>query len=95
MVFINAGKDYFVWAGPIPMINISKPELIREALTKMQDFQKAKWNPIIDKLFPGLVCYEGEKWSRHRKIINPAFHVEKLKVLPNILLLAIFILTYP
>ncbi|KNA12752.1 hypothetical protein SOVF_123110 [Spinacia oleracea] len=80
-VVSKCGKDYFVWAGPIPMINISKPELIREALTKMQDFQKAKWNPIIDKLFPGLVCYEGEKWSRHRKIINPAFHVEKLKLM--------------
>ncbi|KNA05768.1 hypothetical protein SOVF_187160, partial [Spinacia oleracea] len=75
------GKDYFVWAGPIPMISISKPELIKEAFTKTNDFRKAKFNPIFDKLFPGLVSYEGEQWAKHRKIINPAFHVEKLKLM--------------
>ena len=82
MVGVNAGKDYFVWAGPMPMVSISKPELIREAFTNMQEFQKAKFNPVMDKLFPGLVRYEGEKWAKHRKIINPVFHVEKLKVNP-------------
>ncbi|KMT10535.1 hypothetical protein BVRB_5g116590 [Beta vulgaris subsp. vulgaris] len=75
------GKDYFVWAGPMPMVSIAKPELIREAFTNMQEFQKAKFNPVMDKLFPGLVRYEGEKWAKHRKIINPVFHLEKLKLM--------------
>ena len=80
MISIYAGKNFLVWAGPTPMISISTPELIREVFTKMHDFQKAKFSPIFDKLFPGLVSYEGEKWAQHRKIINPAFHMEKLKV---------------
>lgn len=64
----------------MPVISIAKPELIKEAFTNMHDFQKAKFSPIFDKLFPGLVSYEGEKWAQHRKIINPSFHMEKLKV---------------
>ncbi|XP_021718983.1 cytochrome P450 CYP72A219-like [Chenopodium quinoa] len=79
----NFGQDYFIWAGATPMINISNPELIREALTNMKDFHKPRLNPIVDKLFPGFVNYEGDKWATHRKIISPAFHMEKLKlVLP-------------
>ncbi|KAJ8452410.1 hypothetical protein Cgig2_006215 [Carnegiea gigantea] len=46
------GKDFFMWFGPIQVVNISKPEFVRVALTKMQEFQKVKFNPIIDKLFP-------------------------------------------
>lgn len=65
----------------MPMVKISKPETIREALAKMQEFQKLKINHISEKLFPGVVNHEGEKWAKHRKLINPAFHVEKLKVI--------------
>ncbi|KMS99640.1 hypothetical protein BVRB_1g022090 [Beta vulgaris subsp. vulgaris] len=63
------------------MVNISKPELSREALTDIQDILKPRWNPIVAKLFLGFVNYEGEKWAKHRKMINPAFHMEKLKLM--------------
>lgn len=75
------GKTFFVWAGPTPMVSITNPELIREVFTKMHDFQKAKFNPIFDELFPGLGSYEGEDCAQHRKIINLAFHMEKLKII--------------
>ncbi|KAK9684681.1 hypothetical protein RND81_10G225100 [Saponaria officinalis] len=77
----DLGRDYFGWAGPTPMVNISKPELVKEALTKMHDFRKPRLNPIADKLFPGLVNFEAEKWAKHRKIISPAFHMDKLKLM--------------
>jgi len=37
-------------------------------------------HPQVRFIAPGLVSYEGERWSKNRKIINPAFNLEKLKV---------------
>lgn len=38
--------------------------------------------PEISKFFVGgLPFHEGQKWSKHRKIVSPAFHLEKLKVI--------------
>ncbi|KNA16862.1 hypothetical protein SOVF_085350 [Spinacia oleracea] len=75
------GENCWTWLGPVPIINIAEPELIRDALNRMNEFQKAKLNPLVGLLVPGLVGYEGEKWAKHRKLINPAFHTEKLKLM--------------
>ncbi|KAM7503156.1 hypothetical protein LguiB_002060 [Lonicera macranthoides] len=64
-----------------------EPELIREILNKHQIFQKPKTHPLMKLFVNGLVTHEEEKWATHRKIINPAFHVEKLKVPPVALML--------
>lgn len=42
-------------------------------------------------LHNGVGSHEGEKWARHRRIINPAFHLEKLKVIHTYIL---FLLCY-
>ncbi|KAI3704431.1 hypothetical protein L1987_74651 [Smallanthus sonchifolius] len=55
------------------------PHLIKEILTKIYDFQKPKISPFFKLISSGIVTYEGDKWAKHRKFINPAFHVEKLK----------------
>lgn len=57
-----------------------KPDDLKEIFTKYGNFQKPNTNPLIKSSAAGLANYEGEKWARHRKIINPAFHLEKLKV---------------
>ncbi|KAI5588609.1 hypothetical protein BDE02_05G108800 [Populus trichocarpa] len=43
---------------------------------------KATINPTYSNSLKGLACQEGEGWARHRRIINPAFHLEKLLMLP-------------
>ncbi|KAI3466005.1 hypothetical protein Pfo_022668 [Paulownia fortunei] len=73
------GKRSFVWFGPSPRVNIADPELIKEILTKPGVFQKPLPDPIGETIVGGLLFLEDEKWAKHRKIINPAFHLEKLK----------------
>ncbi|GAU46597.1 hypothetical protein TSUD_99470 [Trifolium subterraneum] len=78
---IKYGKNSFIWFGPTPRLNITDPELIKEVLNKMYDFRKPDVNPLFKLLVNGLVNLEGEQWNKHRKIINPAFHLEKLKIM--------------
>lgn len=61
-------------------MNISNPEDVKDIFAKYEDFQKPAKNPLVNLLATGLANYEGEKWAKHRKIINPAFHSEKLRV---------------
>jgi cytochrome P450 len=35
---------------------------------------------VLKMLHNGVSSQEGEKWAKHRRIISPAFHLEKLKV---------------
>lgn len=56
------------------------PEYLKDIFTKHSDFQKPKSSQLVKLLANGLVNHEDEKWAKHRKIINPAFHMEKLKV---------------
>lgn len=61
-------------------MTITDPELIKDVFNKSNDFQKPNSNPLGRLLAGGLVSHEGEKWSNYRRIINPAFNLEKLKV---------------
>ncbi|KAF9596061.1 hypothetical protein IFM89_006988 [Coptis chinensis] len=76
------GKLNLSWHGPNPRLNIMDPEMIRDILSnKFGHFGKMKSNPLGKLLTEGVSSYEGVKWVKHRKIITPAFHQEKLKSL--------------
>ncbi|RDX99338.1 hypothetical protein CR513_17615, partial [Mucuna pruriens] len=82
----NHGKNSFIWFGPMPRVTIFDPEQVKEVFNKIHDFPKPNMTPLVKLLATGLAGYEGEKWSKHRRIINPAFNLEKLKImLPMIL----------
>ncbi|KAL0290571.1 UNVERIFIED_CONTAM: cytochrome [Sesamum calycinum] len=72
-------EQSFLWFGPRPAVIVLDPELIREILSKSYIFQKLGGNPITRMLARGIASYETDKWAKHRRLINPAFHVEKLK----------------
>ncbi|KAG2372374.1 Cytochrome P450 [Vigna angularis] len=73
------GKNCFIWFGSVPRVTLTDPELIKDVFNKPHEFGKIKINPQVRLVAPGLESHEGEKWSMHRKIINPAFNLEKLK----------------
>ena len=81
IIYVCTGNNFFTWMGPQPMVHITEPALIREILANNYLFQKARaGNPLVKLLARGLVDADSDLWAKHRKIINPAFHVEKLKV---------------
>nr|AGX93061.1 7-deoxyloganic acid 7-hydroxylase-like protein [Vinca minor] len=77
------GKNSFMWVGRILRVQITDPELIKEVLTKYYKFQKNHHDldPITKLLLGGIGSLEGESWAKRRKIINSAFHFEKLKLM--------------
>ncbi|KAL2497010.1 Cytochrome [Forsythia ovata] len=78
------GQNSLLWFGPRPAALIMDPVIIREVLSKSYIFQKPPSHPIGKLLVQGLATYETDKWAKHRRLINPAFHPEKLKhMLPS------------
>ncbi|CAA0815903.1 Cytochrome P450 72A15 [Striga hermonthica] len=73
------GDNSFLWFGPFPRLVICEPQLLKEILTRTDVFQKPLPDPIGQTVAGGLLFLEDDKWAKHRKIINPAFHMEKLK----------------
>uniref|UniRef100_A0A7N0TIH6 Cytochrome P450 n=1 Tax=Kalanchoe fedtschenkoi TaxID=63787 RepID=A0A7N0TIH6_KALFE len=73
------GKNSITWLGPKPRVLLMEPELTKEIFNKISQFHKVRDNPLVRLLATGLVTYDDDKWAKHRKLINPAFHSEKLK----------------
>ncbi|XP_028763685.1 11-oxo-beta-amyrin 30-oxidase-like [Neltuma alba] len=73
------GKNSFMWWGPTPRLVIMDPALIRDMFNRNYDFIKPPMIPITQYISSGLAFYDGDKWAKHRKIVNPAFNLEHLK----------------
>ncbi|KAL5699140.1 hypothetical protein ACHQM5_030081 [Ranunculus cassubicifolius] len=78
----NYGKIFVSWEGPTPKVTIMDPEMIRDIFcNKVGAISKIRTHPQTRLLVTGVALHEGEKWEKHRRIINPAFHQDKLKML--------------
>ncbi|CAI9089127.1 OLC1v1023636C1 [Oldenlandia corymbosa var. corymbosa] len=78
------GKNSYVWFGPQPGVHIQDSNMVREASQDVNLFHKPNVSEFSRLITPGLGSYNGDKWAKHRKLINPAFRMEKLKnMLPS------------
>eukprot|EP00250_Pteridium_aquilinum_P020951 c24998_g1_i2 orf=391-1965(+) len=78
------GNNFLYFMGNKPRLVLSDPDLCKEVLSdKLGHFTKgeAARPDLLDLLANGLVTLEGDKWAQHRRMVNPAFHVEKLKAM--------------
>ena len=91
------GETFLYWNGTEPMLCISDLELVKQILSNKSGlFVKSKIRPELFKLvgMKGLVFVEGVDWVRHRRILNPAFSIDRLKVFSSFFLNKIMIVTY-
>lgn len=59
---------------------LTNPEQIKEVFNKYYNFTRRHTSPLMKYLGPGFGKYEGDLWAKQRKMINPAFSFDKLKV---------------
>ncbi|KAM7497867.1 hypothetical protein LguiA_022281 [Lonicera macranthoides] len=50
--FQKYGKNFFVWLGPRPMVHIMDPDVIKELLTKINQFPKPKGGNPLSRFLP-------------------------------------------
>ncbi|KAL6910012.1 hypothetical protein ACP4OV_001270 [Aristida adscensionis] len=78
------GRPFVYWFGPRPRVVVADPELVKAVMTDSTgSFDKAGSggnNPLARQLVgEGLVGLTGEAWARHRRVIAPAFNMERVK----------------
>lgn len=67
--------------GPTPAIVVLDLENGREVISKGNIFQRPPGRAITRLMAKGIISLETDKWAKHRRLLNPAFHVEKIKVI--------------
>ncbi|CAI9786984.1 unnamed protein product [Fraxinus pennsylvanica] len=77
------GATFLVWFGPTPRLTVSDPAVVREIFILKSDYFEKNESPLLVRKLEGdgLLSLKGEKWAHHRKIIQPTFYTENLKLM--------------
>ncbi|CAN1133027.1 Cytochrome P450 709B2 [Linum perenne] len=81
--FSKYGDTILYWYGVQPRITVMDPEIAKQILSnKFGFFVKSTYRPSI-VIGKGLVLLDGPVWARRRRVLNPAFSMDKLKAMIN------------
>uniref|UniRef100_A0A0E0EEX4 Cytochrome P450 n=1 Tax=Oryza meridionalis TaxID=40149 RepID=A0A0E0EEX4_9ORYZ len=77
------GKTFMYWFGARPTICLADVSMVRQVLSDRTGmYPKNVSNPYFARLLgKGLVLTDGNEWKRHRKVVHPAFNMDKLKMM--------------
>ncbi|XP_042399482.1 cytochrome P450 709B2-like [Zingiber officinale] len=77
------GTTFLLWIGSNPRLCVGDIEMVKQVLSnKFGFYLKTEASAgVLALVGKGLVLVEGEDWVRHRRILNPAFAMDKLKLL--------------
>ncbi|KAJ3687592.1 hypothetical protein LUZ61_016756 [Rhynchospora tenuis] len=77
------GYPFVYWFGSMPRLVITDPDLVKTVLldtTGLFRKRQSANNPLARQLIgEGLPGLDGSKWAHHRRIIAPAFNMERVK----------------
>ncbi|PIA36646.1 hypothetical protein AQUCO_03300094v1 [Aquilegia coerulea] len=79
LMFQKYGKVAVTWDGPNPIVVVMDPDMIRDILSS-DNFLDVGYNPY-EKTLVAVAGYNGKKWTKHRKHLTPAFHLDKLEMM--------------
>jgi hypothetical protein len=78
---LEHGKTSMSWFGSTPRVTIVDPALAKDVLSsKFGHLEKLNFPALAKVMGDGLASHEGARWAKHRRILGPAFQLEKLKV---------------
>src|SRR4051794_10051634 len=70
-----------IWVGPVPVVFCAHPESVRHVLqenARQYNKQTRGFAVIRELLGDGLLTSEGDTWFRQRRLMQPAFHRQRL-----------------
>ncbi|XP_057832478.2 cytokinin hydroxylase [Cryptomeria japonica] len=77
------GKRFIFWWGIEPRMSVTEPDLIKEILCSKHSLYYGKsylqQRGVRDFIGKGLVMANGESWAHQRRVVAPAFSLEKIK----------------
>ncbi|PWZ29951.1 Cytochrome P450 72A14 [Zea mays] len=77
---LEHGKTSMSWFGSTPRVTIVDPALAKDVLSsKFGHLEKLNFPALAKVMGDGLASHEGARWAKHRRILGPAFQLEKLK----------------
>ncbi|GLJ46259.1 hypothetical protein SUGI_0974780 [Cryptomeria japonica] len=82
------GERFVIWFGHEPRIVLTDPGEIKELLSS-KNLSNSGVSPLQQEFFSvafgkSLVAVNGERWAQQRRVVAPAFHIEKLKAVIGI-----------
>ena len=77
------GKVFLTWFSSTPALFVGNYDMVRRVLfDKTGLYAKQDPDPtILSMVGMGLAFTDGEDWSRHRRVVHPAFAMDKLKAM--------------